>query len=200
MPMKRILKENLSLSQLLAGVLVLTAIGGFCVIKDYPLIIPVLMLFFSLHLLFIKKANYRIFLNLGLLLALTLFMAHGVVHWGGWSPYYIPIAVVGMMTMILFNDLELMFLMSLLASWMIVLVVGGDIGMLITYFLGSLVGSYSVRDARRIATVINAGVAVAAVQIFCTLILTGDAVFISPRGFSQIYIKPFVISGYAEGV
>jgi putative nucleotidyltransferase with HDIG domain len=194
--MKRILKENISLAQFIIGTLILIGIAGFCAIKHYPLIIPVLILFFSLHLLFIKKANRRLFLNLGLLLTLSVFMAHGIVEWGGWSPYYIPVAIVGMMTMILFNNFEMMLLMSLLSSWVLVLVVGGDIGMLIIFFLGSLVGSYSARDARRIGTVINAGVGIAVIQIFCALVLTGDMVVSAPGEFSISYIKPFVINGF----
>ena len=136
--MKKFIKENISLGQFFTGFFLFAAITGYCFIKSYPYIIPILFLFFSLHLFFIKKASRKLFLNFGLLAVILLSMAHAVIDLGGWSPYYTPVAVIGMLTMILFNDLELMFIMSLLSSWLATLVLGGDIGMLITFFLGRL--------------------------------------------------------------
>lgn len=194
--MKKFIKENISLGQFFTGFFLFAAITGYCFIKSYPYIIPILFLFFSLHLFFIKKASRKLFLNFGLLAVILLSMAHAVIDLGGWSPYYTPVAVIGMLTMILFNDLELMFIMSLLSSWLATLVLGGDIGMLITFFLGSLIGSYSVRDARRIWTIINAGLGVAAIQILCMIILTGDMAFVALGEFFREYVKAFIINGF----
>jgi len=194
--MKRIFKEHLTVSQFFTGFFVFAFLVAFCFAAGYPYIIPLIMLFISLQLFFVQKARRSMLLNLGFLLTLLVFLAHAVVQWGQWSPYYIPVPVIGMLTVLLFNDLELMFIMVLLSSWILTLVVGGDVSMLVIYFMGSLVGSYSVKDSRRIATIINAGLSVAVVQILCAMILTGDTAFISLKEFSQDYIKPFVISGF----
>ena len=190
------MKEKISLRQFLTAVLLFALISGYCFVMQHPYVIPLLLLFFSLHLFFIKRANRKIFLDLGFMLTMLLVMEHVVVRVGGWSPYYIPVAVIGMLTMILFNDLHLMFLMSLLSSCLTTLVVGGDIGLMLTFFLGSLIGSYSVRDARRIWTIINAGLAVALIQILCVIVLTGDTAVINIKDFSSFYIQPLIVSGF----
>lgn len=194
--MKSFFKENISLRQFFTGLVILIMIAAYCFLNHYPYIIPLILLFFCLHLFFVKKANYKIFLNIGFLLTLLLVMVHAVRDLGGWSPYYTPVAVIGMLTMILFNDLELMFLVSLISSIVVVLLLGGDVGMLLMFFLGSLMGSYSVRDARRIWTIINAGLAVSAVQTLCGIILMHHLAFDEPGLFMQYYIKPFVINGF----
>ncbi|MEW5895846.1 MAG: HDIG domain-containing metalloprotein [Candidatus Omnitrophota bacterium] len=196
--MKKMFKENISVGHFFAGVLVFVVISGFCLLKEYPCILPLLLLFFSLHLFFIRKASPRLFLNLGLLIVFVVAMAHSVVIWGEWSPYYIPAASIGLLTMILFNDLELMFIMSLISSWVVTLIVGGDNGMLVTFFLGSLLGAYTIQNARRIGTIINAGLSVAFIQILCAVILKPEMAFFSPVSFLQYYIQPFVINGFVS--
>lgn len=178
------------------GAVVFAVLIGFCFVSEYPFTVPLLLVFFTLHLFFTEKAGGRMFLNLGFLLALMVFMAHAVMTWGLWSPYYIPVAAVGMLTMLLFNDFELMLIMSLASSLILTLVVGGDMGMTIIFFLGSLIGSYSVRNARRIGTLMSAGLSVAAVQVFAAIVLTEKMAFVDLGNFLQLYAKPLAVNGF----
>jgi len=194
--MEELMKGHVSLRQFLVTIILAAAIAAYCVIQHYPYIIPLVLLIFTLHLFFINRFSRKIFLDLGLMVTILLAMQHMVVQVGGWSPYYIPVAVIGMLTMILFNDLHLMFLMALLSSLLVTLICGGDVGMALTFFLGSLMGAYSVRNARRIWTVINAGLVVMLVQTLCMIILNGHLAWTNIRAFSSLYIQPFIVNGF----
>jgi hypothetical protein len=75
--MTRIFKGSISFRQVIIGVLILSMVALFCAFQGYPLVIPVLIFFFSIHLLLVGKADRKLFLDLGLLLTLTIFMAMG---------------------------------------------------------------------------------------------------------------------------
>jgi len=194
--MEELMQGRVSLLQFLITLVLGAVITAYCVVQNYPHIIPLILLILTLHLFFIKRFSRKVFLDLGLMVTILLTMEHAVVEAGGWSPYYIPVAVIGMLTMILFNDLHLMFVMALLSSLLVTLICGGDVGMALTFFLGSLMGAYSVRNARRIWTIINAGLVVMLVQSLCMVILKGHLAWTDIRAFSGLYIQPFIVNGF----
>ena len=143
----------------------------FCLAAHYSLALPLLLLFLGVHLHFFKKASVKLFLDLGLLLTVMIFVSHVISHYTNWSAYYIPVAAVGMLTMLLFDDLQLVFMMSLISSLFVCLIVNGDFGMMITFFVGSLTGGYSVRATRNRGQLMKAGLLVSIIQLISIVLV-----------------------------
>lgn len=140
------------------GVTVALALTLYCLLAGLSLVIPLLLLFCGMYLVLFEKTSLKRLLYLGLLLALIAACANGMISYSRFSPYYIPIASVGMLTMLLFGDLELSFAMVFVASVMVSLIAGADLGFMVVMFLGGIIGVYAVRDARTRGIVIWAGV------------------------------------------
>jgi len=158
--------------------ILVVALTAFCHFINYSLLIPFFLLFLGLHLKFCDRGTFKSFLNLGLLITLIMVTAHYISEYTAWSSYYIPVAGIAMLTMLLFNDLHLSFLMGLASSILVSIVLGGDFGMLLTFFLGSLTGAYLVRDARTRDQIISAGLFVSVIHLICLILLNPD--FTSP--------------------
>ncbi len=179
-----------------AGVLTVTVLGVFCRVAQYPLIIPLFLLFLAVHLAFTRKAGFKLFLNFGLLLALVVFAAHVVVRYSGMPLRYTPVAGAAILTMLLFNDVHLAFAMSFAGSVLASLVLGGDLGMMLTFFMGSLAGAYTVRDARMRGQIIGAGVFVGVVHLACLVLLNPDYRLFLNKDFVVQQLYPLAANGF----
>jgi len=175
----------------------------FCWAVQYPLIIPLFLLFLAIHLVFSsrgepvgRKASLKLFLNFGLLLALIVFTAHVVSHYTEMPLRYVPVAAIAILTMLLFNDLQLAFVMAFASSVLVSLVLGGDFGMMLTFFMGALAGAYTVRDARMRGQVIGAGVFVSLVHLACLVLLNPDYHLFLKKGFAIQYLYPLAANGF----
>src|SRR5580698_7027556 len=80
------------------------ALVVFCYFSGLPLIIPLLVFFFGVHLFYFKKVSPKLFLHLGLLLALLVFAAQAFKSHPHLTHFYLPVASIAMLTMLLFND------------------------------------------------------------------------------------------------
>ncbi|MCA9398257.1 MAG: HDIG domain-containing protein [Candidatus Omnitrophica bacterium] len=170
--------------------------GGFCLGAGYSLILPLLLFFLGLYLSFFNKASVKKFLHLGLLLTLIVSTAHVIQIYTEIPEYYVPVAGIAMLTMLLFNDLQLAFIMSLASSVLVRLIVGGDIGMFLTFFIGSLAGAYTVRDARTRGKLISAGLFVSVMNVIAILLLTPNASSLMTTHFAINYLYPAAANGF----
>lgn len=186
-------KDFIRLSLTIFFVLILTL---FCQSVGYPLIIPLLLLFLGAHLYFLKNADIKKFLQLGLLLALLSFTIHLSREYAMFSLAYIPTAAVAMLTMLLFNDLELAFLMALISSLLVVLIAGGSLEAMLTIFLGNLIGAYCVREARTRGQIISAGLFVSVVQVICFILLNFDLERVMTMEFPGHFLYPLIANGF----
>ena len=173
------------------GVAVLFFLGVILALSHYSLIIPVLLFFLGVHLAYFGKATVKLFVNLGFLLVILMFITDLVRSSPQVSPLYIPVASFIMLTMLLFNDLQLVFLMAFISSVLVTLMTGGAINFMITFFLSSLVGAYTVKGARTRGRLITAGIYVGLIQVLCALLL--DPV-ITHTTFDHV-IKPLLLNG-----
>jgi putative nucleotidyltransferase with HDIG domain len=167
------------------------ALVVFCYFSGLPLIIPLLVFFFGLHLFYFKKVKPRLFLHLALLLALLVFAAHALAAYSHLIHFYLPIASVAMLTMLLFNDVQISFMMALMSALLAGIVLGFDLNEMLIFFLGGLCGAYKVQDARTRGVLIEAG-------IFVSLIQVVGALLINPVINKDILIyilKPLAING-----
>lgn len=188
----KIKRQVMTVSLLVSFIFLMTLI---CKIMGYSLIIPLLLFFIGWHLSFSNKGSLNLFLKLGLMLVLLLGIAHAVVYYFKFSIYYVPVAGITMLTMLLFNSRQLSFLMAFIGSLLISLIFGGDFGMMITFFLGSLAGAYSVREARTRGQLITAGFSIMLVHTVCQVLLHVQMGDILTRPFYTSYISPLLVNG-----
>src|SRR3989338_3699475 len=110
-------KSGASYTPVIWSVVLLFLLTGFCMISNFSLIIPLLLLFSGVHLYFFKKASFRLFLNLGFLLTIIIFITHIFKQYLTPVHYlYIPVACIAMLTMLLYNYLQLAYIVSLFIS------------------------------------------------------------------------------------
>jgi len=88
-----------------------------------------------------------------------------MTEYSRYSPYYIPVASLPMLAMLLFSELPQAFSMSLISSALVCISGWGRSGCHVDPFTGGLVAAYAVRDARTRGTILRAGIVVGAVQM-----------------------------------
>ena len=167
----------------------------FCKALGYPLIIPLLLFILGVHLIIVEKAEYKLYLHLGLLLALIVFITHILTFYTDISVNFIPVAAIAMLTMLLFNSRTLAFLMAFVSSTLVTLVLHGNMGLMLTYFLGSLTGSYAVREARTRADMIIAGVVISIINVICLLLFHPDISLLVEKSFFKAELIPWAANG-----
>ncbi|MCA9400787.1 MAG: hypothetical protein KC713_04110, partial [Candidatus Omnitrophica bacterium] len=124
--------------------LFIIALTLFCKAMNFSLIIPFLLFYIGFHIKMVRTISVQRFIHLGFLLTLIVFTAIIVDQYTAIPHYYIPVSVIGMFTVLLYSDLQLTFFMSFISSLLICLMIGGDFGMMILFFLGSMTGAYVV--------------------------------------------------------
>jgi len=187
-------KSNIVSILIASGIFV--ALIVFCHFANYSLLIPFFLFFLGLHLKFCEKGSLKRFLNLGLLLAIIVFITHIISQNTEWSTYYIPVSCIAMLTMLLFNDLHLSFIMGLASSILVSIILGGDFGMLLTFFLGSLSGAYFVRDARDRNKIVRAGVIVSTTHLICLILINPDFTLFMDQEFNKYNFYPLAANGF----
>ena len=173
----------------------LIALTVFCHFANLPLIIPFLVFLFGLHLFYYKKAPARVFLHLTFLLVLLMFTAHAIKSYAVLSPFYLPIASVAMLTMLLFNDMQLVFMMAFMSCALSGLMMNFSLSEMLIFFMGSLAGAYKLKEARTRGAILAAGLLVAFVQVvgfFLVEPLTSDVV-----GY---VLRPLAVNGFTAGL
>src|SRR5947208_371990 len=106
------MQNSISRDQSIMVAITFLALVVFCYFSGFPLIVPLLVFFFGAHLFYFKKVHPRLFLHLGLLLVLLVFAANALKPYSHTVHYYLPIASVAMLTMLLFNDVQISFMMA----------------------------------------------------------------------------------------
>jgi cyclic-di-AMP phosphodiesterase PgpH len=175
---------------LIAATLFFLLFLGYSFLAGLSLFIPFLLLAYALHQVLFKKADGKRLLHLGLLLTLLAFSTNVMREYANFSPYYIPVASAPLLVMLLFNDLQLAFSMSLVSSALVTLLVGGGSDFLLITFIGSLAGTYAVKDARTRGTVLRAGLLIGVVQVVGYLLFHPEL----SQAAIKLGLKPLFIS------
>ena len=167
------------------------ALVVFCYFSGLPLIVPLLVFFFGVHLFFFKKIKPRLFLHLALLLSLLVFSAHALKSYSHLIHFYLPVASIAMLTMLLFNDVQISFMMAFMSAALAGIVLGFDLNETLIFFLGSLAGVYKVRDARTRWMLIEAGFVVSVIQVICAFLINP----VVNRDALMFIFKPLALNG-----
>lgn len=177
-------------------ILVILVLTLFCQVANFPAVIPLLLVFLGLHLFYFGKASIRLFLNFGLLLTLVVFTTHFLKTYTQIPPLYIPVASVAMLTMLLYNDLQMTVLMAFMSSTIVALITGGGLSLMLTFFIGSLTAGYTVREARNRGKLIGAGVYVGIMQAGTVVLLNPDLDFLLTKSFVLNHLRPLLVNGF----
>ena len=174
----------------------LMAVVIFCYLTGISLIIPFLFFFFGVHLFLHRGVPTRTFIHLLFLLALLLFGAHLLKSYGMLTNFYLPVSVVPMLTILLFGQLQIAFLMAFMASVLSGMMLDLTLAETLVFFLGSMAGVYKLRNARMRSGLLIAGFWVALVQASSFLLINPH---IDYDNLINI-IKPLVINGFLSSV
>ena len=186
-------KIPFSLDQSIMVAVSFLALMIFCYFSGFPLIIPFLVFFIGLHLFYFRKIEPRLFLHLALLLVLLVFAAHALQSYSHLIHFYLPIASIAMLTMLLFNDVQISFMMAFMSAALAGIVLGFNLNETLIFFLGGLVGAYKVRDARTRGVLIEAGIFVSIVQVICAFLINP----VINKDILMYILKPLAINGLA---
>ncbi|MBF0478796.1 MAG: HDIG domain-containing protein [Candidatus Omnitrophica bacterium] len=158
----------------------------FCWKIGFPLSIPILYFIVAIYLNYFHKATTKLFLNLGLLLALLMFVTDFISHYTQLSGYYVPVAGFSMLVILLFNDIQLTFLITLLSSMTASLIMGGNFNMMVIFLVSGLTAAMIVKGARTRGHLIGAGIMVSAAGAM--------SLFITGCGLEQFITQDFLNS------
>ena len=151
-------------------ILGITLVFLISLIAQINLIIP---LFLTSLLFYIKfkgaKSNYTL-LNISLLFLISFVSGYYIIRQGlkpewEWLVFYIPFSFIPMLTTLLFNDLEISFLITLATSFSIASVSNNSFQLGMLSSISGILSSILVKDARKRTTVIQAGFIVGIVQL-----------------------------------
>jgi putative nucleotidyltransferase with HDIG domain len=192
------------------SIFVLSTLTVFCQVAHFSLVIPLLLLYVGVHLYFFQKASIKLFLYLGLLLTLLLSGVYAMTDLLEVSPLYIPIAGIAMLAMLLFNDLQVTFLMSFISSVMVALILSDQpqhphsllspLDYMVIYFIANLTSAYTVKDARTRGKFFSASLACSVMQVIVVILLVRSLDFIFSREFLYHYVRPIFINGFAASL
>jgi putative nucleotidyltransferase with HDIG domain len=107
----------------------------------------------------------------------------------------VPVATFTMLTMLLFNSRTLSLIMAFGSSVLVCLILGSDLQMMITFFLGSLTGAYAVRDARRRSQIFFAGIYVSIIQVICLFLAHPYFNDFMTKDFIHFQLMPVALNG-----
>ncbi len=176
--------------------LTIFTISVFCYSFHYSLLIPFLILFLSLYLVITEKADFKLLTQLGLLLFIISIGTHLMDRvYTNVSFFYIPVASAGMLTILLFNNLRLSFLMAIACSLMVSLILHLDFSVMMIFLLGSLSGVYFLKDARTRGKVITAGLLVSLTHLVCLLLTQLDWHVFFTKDFIRHQLDPLLLNG-----
>lgn len=168
----------------------------YCYYVEFSLIIPVLLFFMAMVLVLLRKAERRLFLNLSLLLVLISFCSFLSLNVDYFQISYIPVASIAMLTMLLYNDLLLAFVMTLTSGLLVGLIAGIDVSLMSVFILGGLTGVYAVKDARTRGELIKAGTLIGLIQALCIILLASSMEMIWETAFWKFQVWPFILNGF----
>lgn len=179
-------KENIILAAWIFAALLF-----YCLAGGFSLMIPLLLVFYGCYLAMFRGVQRKRFLHCGLLLVLLTASGQAMMEYAHLSAYYIPVASVAMLAMLLFNDFQLAFSMAFIASALLSLVLGLSLQVCLIMFIGGLAGSYMVRQARTRGKVLTAGLIAGGIQAFAFFL---EHPYLSREVFYD-GIRPLLISG-----
>ena len=185
-----------SIDQFVMMGLTVLALVIFCYFAGISLLIPFLVFLFGVHLFLSKKITVRLFSHLLFLLVLLMVGAHILKSYPMLSRFYLPVAAVPMLTILLFGDMELGVLMAFMSCALSGLMMDFSLTEMLIFFMGSMAGVYALKNARTRSVVLKAG-------LWAALVQASGFLLINPNmgiDVALYILKPFAINGILAGI
>ncbi|HPN56247.1 MAG TPA: HDIG domain-containing protein [Candidatus Omnitrophota bacterium] len=205
--MKEFIQTHISFKDAALVFFTLLLLILFCQVVGFSLIIPLLLLFLGVHIFFLRKADFRLFLQLGLLLSLNVAGTNYIMQHTVIQPLFIPVAGFSMLVILLYNDAELAFLMAFVSSVITSLLLTNNpyavntrelftgMDIMLILFLGNLSAVYTVKGARTRGHVMASGLYVGIIQVIAFLIFHHETDLLVSSDFALKYIRPLALNG-----
>jgi putative nucleotidyltransferase with HDIG domain len=188
----------------LSSILGITLVFLFSLIAEINLIIPLFLLSLLFYLKFKRaKSNYTL-LNISLLFLISFVSGYYIIKQGlkpewDWLVFCIPFSFIPMLTTLLFNDLEISFLITLATSFSIASILNNSFQLGVLSSISGIFSSILVKDARKRTTIIQAGFIVGIVQL--TALIFIDRFWIGqPTRYLVLFISGLISSIIVLGV
>jgi putative nucleotidyltransferase with HDIG domain len=140
--------------------------------------------------------NYNI-LYLTFLVVMILAISYFIMKYN-WPRFLIPVCIIPMLTTLLFNQMELSLIMSLVNSVAIASMAGSHLYLTILFFSSGLLSALLVWNARRRMTIIRAGFIIGVLQAVFLFFI--DRFWANP---APLYLKGYLnimLSGIISGI
>lgn len=86
--------------------------------------------------------------------------------------------------------------MALVSSILVSLILDGGLGMMLIFFMGGLVGAYSVREARTRGRLILAGLLISIIHVVSIFLLNPHPNILISKIFLDQYLLPLILNGF----
>ncbi|MFC1594611.1 HD family phosphohydrolase [Candidatus Omnitrophota bacterium] len=135
-------------------------------------VIPILLVIFLSYLRSSYKSLRGKVLQLALLISAILCAAKIIISYLDIPAYYIPVITLAMLTVILFDSLELALVLSVFASLSIGVMAGNNFILSFTLLIGGIVAAIFASGARRRSQIYKAGLFASVIQCFCIMLFS----------------------------
>jgi len=195
-------KSQILKVSLIAVIVVLMFITAYLIEVSY--IIPFLLLVVAVHIKNGTKDFKRLILPFSLFAVIIIVSAQLLVKYSDAVPflsyYFIPVIAISMLTMVLFEDLRLTFIVTLLSSISAGKIAGDSINLTIIFFIGGIMSGLLVRTTRRRSQIIKAGFLAGIIQSFCLLLIYPIKSYILENSVLLSEIVPIITSGIISSI
>ena len=181
--MKKLLSKD---ELILLGICVFMYVFGFFIHLNYAVPFFLIVLYFCFYKKFLKLKNATL-TNLSFVFLISFSIGYFILK-QGLSFYFIPIAIIPMLTVLLFNNLEVAYFISLASSLTLATLTSEPFKAWFIFMTSSTSAILSVDGARKRANVIRAG-AIAGLFQLVSLILLENFQITSPQRYLIILIN-----------
>ncbi len=136
----------------------------------------------------------KLAIKVGLLLVLLTVATYALINYSKISYYYLPVCVVPMLMVILFNDLRLAFVVSVFCAIETGAIISNNFILSVVYLIGGLAASLCVWQSRRRSQIILAGLIAGLMQALCFMLFFSSNLW-GAVGFLRLTALPLLING-----
>ena len=159
------IRNSLNKIYFLSGVIALIAISWLLDINIFGILALVCFtLYFAILMRAVKENKKQTFLVLGFLLAAFIFTAKQIIT-HNINPGYMPVTCIVILVTILYNNLELTFIMGSIAAIFAGIISGGSLYMYLIFLISSLAGGILTWKLRKRARILTAGLCAGIIQM-----------------------------------
>ncbi len=188
------INNNSLLSQPVILILIVLALFIIAYLIDISLAIPVLLIVILGYLRMSYKKLAGKILQLALLAVSIIVAGKIIINFFDISAYYIPVVALAMLTVILFESLELALAMTVFSSLTIGIMAGNDFVLTFILMIGGIVASFFAHGSRRRAQIYKAAMFASIIQLFCIVLFSYH--FDTPiYEIIKVDVEPIIRSG-----